>query len=107
MLGVVDIAHAPRNSAGLVEYSTDVAFLRPVDLSRGNRRLIYDVNNRGNKRVLVAMNDALGCNEPTSAEHAGNGLPDATRILYRLVGVAGRPASWRWTAHDGPACGDR
>ena len=72
--GVVDIAHAPRNSAGLVEYSTNVAFLRPVYLSRGNRRLIYDVNNRGNKRVLVAMNDALGCNEPTSAEHAGNGF---------------------------------
>lgn len=71
---IVDLEHAPRNSSGLVEYSTDVAFLRPVDLSRGNGRLIYDVNNRGNKRVLVAMNDALGSNDPDTAEHAGNGF---------------------------------
>ncbi|MCH8206292.1 MAG: hypothetical protein IH956_04740 [Chloroflexi bacterium] len=71
---VVDLERAPRSPSGLVEYSTDVALLRPVDLSRGNRRLIYDVNNRGNKRVLVAMNDALGSNEPSSHEHAGNGF---------------------------------
>jgi hypothetical protein len=71
---VVDLERAPRNSSGMVEYSTDVALLRPVDLSRGNRRLIYDVNNRGNKRVLVAMNDALGSNVPSSLEHAGNGF---------------------------------
>ena len=71
---VVDLELAPRNSSGQVEYSTDIALLRPVELSRGNGRLIYDVNNRGNKRVLVAMNDALGDNDPGSAEHAGNGF---------------------------------
>ena len=56
---VVDIESAPRNDAGLVEYATDFYILRPVDLSRGNRRLLYDVNNRGNLRMLQYFNDAV------------------------------------------------
>ena len=70
---VVDLDKAARNEEGLVEYSTDFYILRPADLSRGNRRLIYDVNNRGNKRLLQFMNDALHSNSPESIEHTGNG----------------------------------
>ena len=71
---IVDLGHGPRNSAGQVEYSTDLYILRPVELDRGNRRLIYDVNNRGNKRVLQFFNDAVHSNEPRDAAHAGNGF---------------------------------
>ncbi|CAN5602511.1 alpha/beta hydrolase domain-containing protein [soil metagenome] len=71
---IVDLEHAKRNADGLVEYSTDFYILRPVDLARGNRRLIYDVNNRGNMRLLQFMNDAVHSNAPADAEHAGNGF---------------------------------
>ena len=71
---VVDLENAPRNSSGMVEYSTDVFILKPVELTRGNRRLMYGVNNRGNKRVLATFNDAVQSNDPSSAEHSGNGF---------------------------------
>lgn len=71
---IVDLDHAPRNAAGLVEYSTDVYILKPVDLGRGNRRLLYDVNNRGNIRAIQFFNDARHSNTPSTVEHAGNGF---------------------------------
>jgi Alpha/beta hydrolase domain len=71
---IVDLDHAPRNAVGLVEYSTDVYILKPVDLRRGNRRLLYDVNNRGNIRAIQFFNDARHSNTPSTVEHAGNGF---------------------------------
>lgn len=71
---IVDLKLAPRNSSGLVEYSTDFYILKPVDIARGNRRLIYDVNNRGNKRIIQYFNDGVHSNDPSSKENAGNGF---------------------------------
>ncbi len=71
---VVDLRHAPRGASGLVEYATDFYILKPLDLARGNRRLIYDVNNRGNKRILQFFNDAVHSNDPSRPEHVGNGF---------------------------------
>jgi Alpha/beta hydrolase domain len=71
---IVDLDHAPRNAAGLVEYSTAVYILQPLDLGRGNRRLLYDVNNRGNIRAIQFFNDAQHSNTPRTVEHAGNGF---------------------------------
>ena len=71
---VVDLERAPRNPSGFVEYAADFYILKPVDLARGNRRLIYDVVNRGNKRILQFFNDAEHSNEPLKVEHAGNGF---------------------------------
>ena len=80
---VVDLAHASRNPSGQVEFSTDLFILRPVELERGNGRVIYDVNNRGNKRILQFFNDAVHSNEPSGPEHAGNGF--LMRRGYSLV----------------------
>ena len=41
----------------MVEYSADVFILRPVVRSKGNRRLFYEINNRGVIRSLGLMND--------------------------------------------------
>jgi len=46
---IVDLRLAPRNQSGRVEFSTDFELHKPVDATRGNRRLLYFVNNRGNK----------------------------------------------------------
>src|SRR5262249_24466933 len=53
---IQDIALAPRNARGMVEYSMAVSILKPVDMSRGNRTLIYDVVNRGNLTALGRYN---------------------------------------------------
>jgi Alpha/beta hydrolase domain len=72
--GIVDLDKAPRNARGMVEYSSDLYILKPANLAKGNGALLYDVNNRGNKRALAQFNSAPGNNDPTTAEHAGNGF---------------------------------
>jgi Alpha/beta hydrolase domain len=73
--GITDIALAPRNAAGMVEYSTGIIILRPIDPERGNRRLFYELTNRGVILSLRAINEspnALTTN-PAPAD-AGNGF---------------------------------
>lgn len=53
---VIDLELAPRNDAGLVEFSSDVELLAPKDLSKANGAILYDVNNRGNKLALGMFN---------------------------------------------------
>jgi hypothetical protein len=71
---IVDLDKAPRNARGRVEYSSDFFLLKPVDMAKGNGALLYDVNNRGNKRALIQFNDAPSRNDPRTAEDAGNGF---------------------------------
>ncbi len=71
---IVDLALAPANERGLVEYSTEFFIIKPVDMDRGNKRLLYDVNNRGNKRALQFFNDAPPNNDPRTADDAGHGF---------------------------------
>jgi hypothetical protein len=46
---IVDLKLADRNERGNVEFSTEFELHKPVDAARGNHRLLYFVNNRGNK----------------------------------------------------------
>ena len=48
--GIVDIQLAPKNANGKVEYSHTFYILKPLDLSKGNHKLMYDPPNRGGKR---------------------------------------------------------
>jgi hypothetical protein len=85
---IADIALAPKNAAGMVEYSTDIVILRPVEQSQGNHRVLYDINNRGGKFALLYLNDSPGSfplppNDPTTAADAGNGF--LMRQGYTLV----------------------
>src|SRR5262249_28618601 len=65
---IQDIQLAPRNARGMVEYSTDVYIIKPIDMSKGNEMLFYNVHNRGNKGGLNTFNIGVGGgNEPTGA----------------------------------------
>jgi hypothetical protein len=46
---IADLELAPRNERGTVEFSAEFELHKPVDANRGNHRLMYFVNNRGNK----------------------------------------------------------
>src|SRR4051812_34417855 len=71
---IVDLDKAPRNARGMVEYSADFYILKPIDASKGNGALFYELANRGNKGILARFNDAAGSNDPSTAQHAGNGF---------------------------------
>ena len=46
---VTDLDKAPRNAKGMVEFSSPFFILKPIDMKRGNQKIFYGVNNRGNK----------------------------------------------------------
>lgn len=49
---IVDLALAPQNPNRQVEFVADFELLAPVDRSRANGAVLYEVNNRGNKTAL-------------------------------------------------------
>jgi hypothetical protein len=71
---IVDVGLAPKNAGGAVTYGADFQILRPVDRTKGNRRLIYDLTNRGRTTALETLNDSKTGNDIQSAGDAGNGF---------------------------------
>lgn len=57
---IVDVKNAPRNARGLVSYSADFQILRPIKLSQGNHRVIFDLPNRGGATALSTFNNGTG-----------------------------------------------
>ncbi|HEV8714807.1 MAG TPA: alpha/beta hydrolase domain-containing protein [Candidatus Binatia bacterium] len=95
---IIDLALAPRNARGKVEYATDFYVLQPVKVTRGNKVLLFDVTNRGNKMTYLPLNFPFRAppqfppiNDPTTAEDAGTGY--LMRQGYTIV----------WTGWDATA----
>jgi alpha/beta hydrolase family protein len=82
---ITDIDLAPRNARGMVEYDTGILILRPIDPTRGNHRLFYEVTNRGVILTLSAFNASPNASttNPTAAD-AGNGflMREGFTLLY-------------------------
>jgi hypothetical protein len=91
---IIDLKLAPRDARGLVTFAADFILLRPDDLSRGNRHLLYEVNNRGNLGALAFFNEAGWNNDPSSFADAGNGflLEQGYSILW---------SGWNWDVVPG------
>ena len=89
---ITDIAFAPRNAAGLVEFSADIVLLRPKDPRSGNGTLLLESPNRGGMGMLALYNRASGSQYPVKAEHFGDGY--LLREGYTLAWVG-----WQ---HDAP-----
>ena len=71
---ITDIAKAPRNTRGRVEFSSDFFLIKPKEIARGNGTLLYEVSNRGGKGMLGFYNRATGSVNPTSDEEMGDGF---------------------------------
>jgi hypothetical protein len=71
---ITDLDKAPRNARGAVEFRTTVFILKPVDMARGNRKIYYTANNRGNDAYFTAR----------SAEQLGRS-DFALRLGYTIV----------------------
>ena len=74
---VFDINRTVRNKRGMVEFSADAVILKPVDMSKANGALYFEVNNRGNKISLnMLLDTAPGTNgnNPIAVADFGNGF---------------------------------
>ncbi|HEY7299677.1 MAG TPA: alpha/beta hydrolase domain-containing protein [Xanthobacteraceae bacterium] len=72
---ITDITLAPRNARGRVQYETDIMILRPLDPSKGNHKVWYEITNRGSIPSFHQFNDARsGGNDPSKAADSGNGF---------------------------------
>lgn len=82
--GIADIGLTPRNARGKVEYSGALLIIRPIDATRGNHRLLFEINNRAAILSFGLFNDAAkNSNDPSTAADAGNGF--MMRQGYTLV----------------------
>ena len=66
---IVDLRLAPRNANGKVEYSFDFYILKPIDLTKGNHKMLYEPPNRGRK-TISALNRGVGGEDPGSVTDA-------------------------------------
>jgi hypothetical protein len=102
---IVDLELAPRNARGNVEYRTDIIVVRPRDANRGNGRLLFELNNRGDIVALSILNDGLRPGVLATSAGAGNGF--IMRQGYTLVEVGWdatvAPGSGRLTLQAPPA----
>ena len=91
---IADITRAPRNARGMVEYSGNILIVRPVDATKSNHLLLFEINNRGNILSFGLLNDAAkNSNDPSTAADAGNGF--MMRQGYTLVSSAWDAVSGR------------
>lgn len=82
---IADIDTAPRNAAGRVEFSADLHILKPSDPSRGNGVLVFDVVNRGSKRLLNVFSRGTSSAEPSTEADFGDA--SLLRQGFTLVAV--------------------
>lgn len=91
--GIVDLDLAPRNARGRVEFSATFFILKPVDMARGNQKIFYTANNRGNDALLNAKTSAdVGLNDfplrmgytVVDAGWQGDLVPTPTKLVANL-----------------------
>jgi hypothetical protein len=88
---IVNIDKAPRTPSGMVGFSAPFYILKPVEMARGNRKIFYGVNNRGNKLEYAwrtFLPSGANSNDPTTENDLGDAL------LLRL-GYAYVDAGWQ------------
>jgi hypothetical protein len=73
---IANLDKAPRNVRGMVEFSSPFIILKPLDMNRGNHKIWYGVNNRGN---IIELNEGTFLpvpftNDPLAAADVGDTL---------------------------------
>jgi hypothetical protein len=82
---IVDLDRAARGADGKVHFTADLYVLQPLDSTRGNGTLLFEISNRGGKGLLGRFNRAPGSGDPTTVAQMGDGF--LMREGYTLVWV--------------------
>jgi hypothetical protein len=67
---ITDIQLAPRNANGTVSYQHNFYILKPIDLSKGNHKMMYEPPNRGGKTYQTLNRTPDGTNDPAALTEA-------------------------------------
>jgi hypothetical protein len=92
---ICDLKLAPRNAAGLVEFTCDLSLVLPVDAARANGRCIVELPNRGRRRVVAMMNCAPPDAPVGPQAHPGDGFLFARGYTVASIG-------WQWDVYPSP-----
>jgi hypothetical protein len=92
---VVDLDKAPRNAAGLVEFSSDLYVLRPKGPARENAAALVEVPNSGGRGAVRFFNHGSPNPDPESSADLGDGF--LMRYGFTIVWIG-----WEFDAGDDP-----
>lgn len=93
---IVDLALAPRNGDGMVEFDADFSVVMPVDATRGSNRAIIELPNRGRRRLVAMLNCA-----PHDAPIEREADPGDGFLFERGFTVAS--IGWQWDVYGSDA----
>src|SRR6266566_7298239 len=99
---ITDIGLAPKLPDHNVQYQHNFYILKPVDLSHGNHKMMYEPPNRGGKTYQTLNNTPSGGNDPAALTDAANpGVLDDSFLWTR-----GYTTVWSgWENNLGPLTG--
>src|SRR5215470_19013295 len=96
---ITDIQLAPRNANGTVGYQHNFYILKPLDLSHGNHKMMYEPPNRGGKTYQTLNNTPTGTNDPAA-------LTDPAALGDSFLWTRGYTTVWSgWENNLGPLTG--
>src|SRR6185312_3358744 len=96
---ITDIALAPRLPDGNVMYQHNFYILKPVDLSKGNHKMMYEPPNRGGKTYQTLNRTPSGGNDPAA-------ITDPNVLANAFLWTRGYTTVWRgWENNRGPLSG--
>ncbi len=87
--GLVNVHRAPLGEDGRIAFDTDALILKPIDMQRGNGRLVYEMVNRGRPLGISLLNrvaPGAGRGDFASAQEAGDGLVFDAGYTYVMSG---------------------
>ena len=93
---IVDLQHAPVDSAGRVRFASDFTLVAPRRPSAGNGRLIVEAVNRGRRRAIPFFNRAPAPPIDSAAIPEGDGF--LLRHGYSVLSVG-----WQWDVYRSDA----
>lgn len=93
---VTDLDKAERRPDELVHFSADFCMLQPADPARSNRRLLFDVVNRGRRNLTGIFNQASRPQIPTEQIDPGDGFLMCHGWTLAWCG-------WQWDVIRSPA----
>jgi len=96
---ITDIQRAPKNGNGNVVYQHNFYILKPLDLSKGNHKMMYEPPNRGGKTYQTLNNTPTGTNDPAA-------LTDPAVLADSFLWTRGYTTVWSgWENNLGPLTG--
>jgi len=84
---ITDLQLAPRNANGNVVYQHNFYILKPLDLSKGNHKMMYEPPNRGGKTYQTLNNTPHGTNDPAA-------LTNPTELANSFLWPRGYTTVW-------------